>query len=281
MLNVGIIGAGKGGTSILKTLLTVNNLNIFGICDINFDSPGIKLAETKDIPIYNDFKDLFSYSGEKIIIEVTGNDNIRNRLSDYSDKETVILDSAAALLISNIVNSREKMISELKSESHRLGELASNLSASIQETTAVSAKNNEELNQTMKKLLETANKNQTSIEETNEIISFIKKVATQTKMLGFNAAIEANRAGNEGRGFSVVANEIRTLADNTGESVHRITQLIDELTDATTDTLSDITKMKNQTASFIKTQQKITDTLDYVSNHIDELTSLLNELTEI
>ncbi|NSW82808.1 MAG: Gfo/Idh/MocA family oxidoreductase [Syntrophothermus sp.] len=65
----------------------------------------------------------------------------------------------------------------------------------------------------------------------NEILNFIRNVADQTKMLGLNAAIEAARAGEYGRGFGVVAEEIRKLSDQskeTAEEIRKLTRKIEE-----------------------------------------------------
>lgn len=65
--------------------------------------------------------------------------------------------------------------------------------------------------------------------EINEVLDFIKNVADQTKMLGLNAAIEAARAGELGRGFGVVAEEIRKLSDQSKETADRIRKLTKEI----------------------------------------------------
>lgn len=68
--------------------------------------------------------------------------------------------------------------------------------------------------------------------KTDEIVSFIKNIAHQTNLLGLNAAIEASRAGDMGRGFGVVAGEIRKLAVASAESVEKITLSLKTMQDS-------------------------------------------------
>lgn len=115
-------------------------------------------------------------------------------------------------------------------------------------------------------------------EDINEILAFIKQIADETKMLGLNAAIEAARAGEAGRGFGVVAEEIRKLSDESKETVVKIRGLTEsikqKITETTTGSEMTLRAAEEQAAA----SQEITASVEEISSLASELNFIAKEI---
>ncbi|MHC0037637.1 methyl-accepting chemotaxis protein [Pseudoneobacillus sp. C159] len=87
---------------------------------------------------------------------------------------------------------------------------------------------------------------QERVNRVNDILTIIKNIASQTNLLALNASIESARAGEHGKGFSVVANEIRKLAEATSQSVESVNSILLEMEQKTSEAL-ELTKIGKDT----------------------------------
>lgn len=114
--------------------------------------------------------------------------------------------------------------------------------------------------------------------QANHIVQLIGNIASQTNLLALNAAIEAARSGEHGHGFSVVAAEIRTLSEETTESVEQVQMMLDKIQDHVeecSEQSHDVNQLSNE-------QQKLAQDLDGVFREIAmEMESIISEMSTI
>lgn len=163
-----------------------------------------------------------------------------------------------------------------KSLAENLQQLAAKLSANTQEIASVMeeiAASSGEISMNQGQLSERVKEVSKISMEIHEVLDFIKNVADQTKMLGLNAAIEAARAGEYGRGFGVVAEEIRKLSDQSKETADRIRKLTNEIAEK----IGLITEASDGT---LKQSQEQTAATEEVTVSVMEMATLAEKLAE-
>jgi len=140
----------------------------------------------------------------------------------------------------------------------------------VQKSLSVSIALAEEISNASQVINQLANDSQNM----NQILDVINGIAEQTNLLALNAAIEAARAGEQGRGFAVVADEVRSLASRTALSTTEIRDLLDKLISAADKSVTTMGLASGQAQSNEKISLEVDNSLTKIKNKIGHISSM-------
>lgn len=261
-MNIAIVGAGEGGKNMLETLKENNLVNIQAICDRDLNAEGMQLAKQMNIDCIQDFKELKHYNLD-IVIEITGIDKVKNALEEfYRDEKVAVIGSKSAKFVSIVIDEAVMMSKTLDNQLKTIQQTVNRFEKEF-EKIVVSV---DTLTKVERDLKSSVNTSQKFINQSDELIMSINKIAQKNKILGLNANIEAARAGEAGKGFSVVAKEMQELSDTTNTFAEQVSEALNLLRQEITDIGSEIGKLYDLSEN----QSELSQDLDKILNEFTE-----------
>ncbi len=219
-MKIAFVGAGIGGTKMMELFNQINDIQITCIVDRSFNAMGMLRAKELGIPTETDIKKI--PNNTQIIIEATGSKQVLATLKDLYGEHCKIIDSDIAAVMMLIVDRQIEMADRLSHQLVQIQTTSDLLTDQMNRIVEVTT----DLEKTNKALLCASDESKQLIAQSNKMIREVNNIASQIKILGVNANIEASRAGEHGSGFAVVATEVQRLSENTAKFASLISSLL-------------------------------------------------------
>jgi sugar diacid utilization regulator len=209
--------------------------------------------------------------GYNIVIKVD-----KERIGTFGIGGPVEIVKPIAKIAAAVISARIQEIRQLD----LIREVVAEISQSVRQTASAIERiyaGSEELNATSTTVAQAVSETGAKVKETSKVLEFILDVADRTRLLGLNAAIVAAQAREHGRGFSVVADEIRKLADNSSSSVEQITEILEQIQSGIAKVSSSSGKTSAVSEKQFHATQQITRDIENIKKSVDTLVASMEQ----
>lgn len=225
--------------------------------------------------------------------------NLKSLIANVNGMSGNTQNSAAAMAattkqVNETMNQMQNSIQQIAAATNQIAKSAQGISGLVQNARGIVDTGSESVAQVIDKfgvVQHTMEITGESIDKLNkrsleiaEILNLISKIADQTNLLALNAAIEAARAGEAGRGFAVVADEVRKLAESSSNSVGKIATIVKEIqTDTANVSTSSINSLQEAKSVFALTEKmnegygKIVESIKGIHKEVEQIAAISEE----
>ena len=213
-----------------------------------------------------------------------------NQLGEYTHSLVKQVDDSNALTaeqqaetdqIATAINQMAASVQEVASNAQNAASAAEKADSETRSGQRLVASTSESISELEGEILQAArviHELESHSNEISKVLDVIRGIAEQTNLLALNAAIEAARAGEQGRGFAVVADEVRSLAARTQQSTTDIQQMISVLQDGARSAVSVMEKSREQAQSSVSHAQQAATALAGIGQRVNEITEMNTQI---
>ena len=197
-----------------------------------------------------------------------------NALANEQETEASNVNNVIMGMQKSVQDMSENAIQALNTSSQVKDEVTKGQTV-VRNTITVSRELNDEIDQAAALVNTLAN----DAKEVDQFLNVIDNISSQTNLLALNAAIEAARAGEHGRGFAVVADEVRTLASSTSDATSKIQELVVALSTAAQKSVDSMTIATEKSKLNSEQANTAGEALNVIQQQVDEISKMNNEIS--